>query len=262
MNRIDLKFKELRDRKQKAFIVFITAGYPSLKVTEELILRFAGAGGDIIEFGVPFTDPMADGPVIQHASCQALKNNTRLLDILNLVKKVWSKVFIPITLMTYYNPVFSFGEDKFINASLAAGVDAMIIPDLPVDEGKEFILRANRAGLYNICFISPTTSLQRMKFILKFAKGFIYYVSLTGVTGMRRDLPKDIKNNISRIKSHTALPVCAGFGISNRLQAKKLSAFSDGVIIGSAIVAKIKENIKSPYLIRKITRFVKGLDIK
>jgi tryptophan synthase alpha chain len=262
LNRIDLKFKELRGRKQKAFIVFITAGYPDLKVTEELILRFAGAGVDIIELGVPFTDPMADGPVIQHASCQALKNNTRLLDILNLVKKVRNKVSIPITLMTYYNPIFSFGQDKFIKDSLSAGVDGIIIPDLPVDEGKEFILRANRAGLYNICFISPTTSLQRMKFILKFAKGFIYYVSLTGVTGMRRDLPKDVKANISRIKKYTALPVCAGFGISNRLQAKELAAFSDGVIIGSAIVAKIKENIKSRHLVRKITSFVGGLNIK
>jgi len=258
-NRIDRKFKELKSKKKKALIAFITAGYPNLSITEKLVMEFEKAGVDIVELGVSFTDPMADGPVIQYASQEALKNNIRLVDIINLVKKLRQKVNIPILLMTYYNPVFSFGEGRFIKSALASGVDGVIIPDLPPDEGRVFILKANKYGLHNICFISPTTSSKRMRFILRSARGFIYYVSLTGVTGIRRSLPKDLQENIAKIKRHTPVPVCVGFGISNRAQVKELGSYADGVIIGSAIVAKIKENIGNPSLIQKVADFIRGL---
>jgi len=259
VNRIDKKFKELKERKQKALVVFITAGYPDLKITERLVIGFEKAGVDMVELGVPFSDPMADGPVIQHASCQSLKKNTRLIDIINLVKRLRRKVKIPVLLMTYYNTVFTLGDKKFIEKSKGSGVDGVIIPDLPADEGKEFSLNAARAGLHNICFVSPTTSLKRLKLILKPAKGFVYYVSLTGVTGIRKSLPAATKNNVAMIKRVTSLPVCVGFGVSGRAQVKKLADFSDGVIIGSAIVAKIKDNIGNPYLVERVVRFVRGL---
>ena len=256
---IDKKFRELRGKKEKAFIAFITAGYPSLRITEKLVLGFEKAGVDAVELGVPFSDPMADGAVIQHSSFEALKNNTRLIDILDSVKRLRRKTSLPLLLMTYYNPIFALGEERFIKSAVASGVDGVIVPDLPPDEGKGFILKADKAGLDNICFVSPTTPLKRLRLILKSAKGFIYYVSLTGVTGARRSLPEDLKRNIARVKRHTSIPVCVGFGVSNRAQVKELSAYADGVIIGSAIVSRIKENINSPYLVKRVVNFVRGL---
>lgn len=259
VNRIDSKFKELKEKKQKALIAFITAGYPDLKVTEKLVIEFEKAGVDIVELGVPFSDPMADGPEIQNASEEALKNNIRLIDIINLVGRLRRNVSIPILLMTYYNPVFAFKQEKFIKDALKKGVDGVIIPDLPLDEGRDFIRKAERAGICNICFIAPTTSLKRMKMILKLAKGFIYYVSLTGVTGARMALPDDLKENVIKIKRHTQIPVCVGFGVSSRAQVKRIAGFTDGVIVGSAIVSKIRENINSPYLIKRVADFVRSL---
>ncbi len=259
MTRIEKKFKELKKRGGKAFIAFITAGYPSLNVTEKLILELERSGTDIIELGVPFSDPMADGPVIQEASREALKKNTRLVDILKSVKRIRSKTDIPIALMTYYNPVFSLGDDRFLKIARDSGVDGVIIPDLPADEGRNFIHKANKAGLNSICFISPTTSAGRIKVITSLAKGFIYYVSLKGVTGARKRLPSDLKQNIARIKKITDKPICVGFGVSGRKQVKEAALVADGVIVGSAIVAKIKENINNPLLVRRVGEFVRRI---
>jgi tryptophan synthase alpha chain len=259
MNRIDKKFRELKSRHKKAFIAFITAGYPNLSVAEKLILEFAKIGVDIIELGVPFSDPLADGPVIQESSQEALKKNTHLIDILNLVRRVRKVVDIPICLMTYYNPIFCFGEERFCERAKKCGVDGVIVPDLPPEEGRSFIKCANKSGIDVICFLSPTSSLERIKFISKVSKGFIYYVSLTGVTGMRKNLPQDLINNVAEIKKYTHKPVCVGFGVSNPLQVKQISKFADGVIVGSAIVKKIKENIGRPDLIKRVSNFVKSL---
>ncbi|MCX5706146.1 MAG: tryptophan synthase subunit alpha [Candidatus Omnitrophica bacterium] len=259
MNRIDQKFNDLRKTHKKAFIAFITAGYPSLKTTQRLVLEFARSGVDILELGVPFSDPMADGPVIQEASQEALKKNTRLIDILNLVKKARKRVQMPICLMTYYNPVFCFGEREFIRKAKQCGVDGVIIPDLPPEEAGEFIKSLNKAGLDIICFLSPTSTTERIKFISGVSRGFIYYVSLTGVTGARQGLSLDLKNNIKRIKRYTNKPVCVGFGVSNRNQVKKINRFADGVIVGSVIVRKIKENRTKADLVKKVANFVKGL---
>lgn len=259
MNRIDKKFKELKKAKKKAFIVFITAGYPNLSITEKLIYEFDRIGVDILELGVPFSDPMSDGPVIQEASQESLKKNTHLIDILNLVKNARKNVEIPICLMTYYNPVFCFPDKPFITKAMDSGVDGVIIPDLPPEEGKIFIRQADKAGLANICFLSPTSSLSRIKLISRVSKGFIYYVSLTGVTGERNKLPADIRKNINLIKRYARKPVCVGFGVSTLAQVRGIRKIADGVIIGSAIVKKIKENINRVDLIKKVSDFVARL---
>ncbi|MEW5758468.1 MAG: tryptophan synthase subunit alpha [Candidatus Omnitrophota bacterium] len=259
MTRIEKKFRELKRQNKKAFIAFITAGYPNLQTTERLIREFDKIGVDIIELGVPFSDPMADGQVIQEASFEALKKGTHLVDILKLVKRIRKEVAMSISLMTYYNPIFCFGIEKFINEAKNSGVDGLIIPDLPLDEGKSFVSLANKARIDVIGFVTPTTLNMRAKMVASKSTGFIYYVSLTGVTGARQELPKDLQDNIKAIKRLTKKPVCVGFGVSTKEQVKEVSRFCDGTIVGSAIVKKIKENIGNKNLIEKVSNFVKGL---
>lgn len=260
MNRIEQKFKALKREKRKAFIAFITAGYPDLGITRKLVLEFDRIGVDIVELGVPFSDPLADGPIIQEASQKALEKKAHLVDILKLVKSVRKAGSnIPICLMTYYNPVFCFGDKKFAKIAKESGVDGVIIPDLPPEEGGRFSAYARKSGIDVICFISPTTCAKRIKFIAHKATGFIYYVSLTGVTGPRKRLPSDLIKNLKLIKRCTLKPVCVGFGISTARQVKQLSGFCDGIIVGSAIVQKIKENAGKPGLVKKVSAFVKHL---
>jgi len=259
MNRISRKFEELKAAHKKAFIVFITAGYPNLGITEKLILELSRIGVDIIELGVPFSDPLADGPIIQESSQVALKNNIHLIDILNLVRRVRSSIDTPLCLMSYYNPIFCLGEQSFLNLASECGVDGVIIPDFPPEEAGPFIKYANKMDIKMICFIAPTSSQRRIKYISGVAKGFIYYVSLTGVTGARKNLAEDIKKNIMIIKKYTKKPVCVGFGVSTNRQVAELRKIADGVIVGSAVVRKIKENIGKPDLIKRISKFVRDL---
>ncbi len=259
MNRIDKKFKELGRKGKSAFVAFITAGYPNLKATKRLVLAFEEAGVDIIELGVPFSDPMSDGPVIQEASFCALNKNTQLKDIIRLVRSLRRNCKIPLLLMTYYNPVFSYGEDKFIKDCRSSGVDGVIIPDLSFEESIGLRRKSYSAGIHNIAFISPVTSKKRMEYIGRRAKGFIYYVALTGVTGMRKKMSPGLEKDVKFIKKITSTPVCVGFGVSNRVQVRRLCRVADGVIVGSAIVAKIKDNLGSPALINNVSGFVKGL---
>jgi tryptophan synthase alpha chain len=261
MNRIDQKFIELKSQDKKAFIAFITAGYPDLTTTTKLVIELEKRCVDIIELGVPFSDPLADGAVIQEASGFSLKKGTNLVKILDLVRKLRKTVRLPICLMSYYNPIFCFGDKRFVEQAVKAGVDGVIIPDLPPDEAKEFIRYANLKGLANICFVAPTSSDTRIKIISKIAKGFIYYVSLTGVTGSRKKLNPDLKTKLAKIKKITAKPVCVGFGISGASQVKEVAKIADGVIIGSAIVAKIKENIGRANLVQRVGSFVERLNV-
>jgi len=259
MNRIEAKFRELQKKNQKALIAFITAGYPSLSVTERLVLQFARNGVDIVELGVPFSDPMADGPLIQEASQFALKRGVNLARILKTVKNIRRHTQIPICLMTYYNPIFSFGEERFARVASSCGVDGVIIPDLPPEEASTLEKLARRYRLDLINFISPTTDTRRIKRLARLARGFLYYVSLTGVTGVRQKLSVGLIQRLRQIKRYTSKPVCVGFGISSYLQVKELWRIADGVIVGSAIVKKIKENIKSPDLIKRVVNFVVSL---
>ncbi|MDD5115457.1 MAG: tryptophan synthase subunit alpha [Candidatus Omnitrophica bacterium] len=261
MNRIVKKFAELKKKKKKAFIAFITAGYPSLAVTGKLVLEFEKKGVDLIELGVPFSDPLADGPVIQEASLYSLKKKTTLAKIIALVKDLRRVTDLPICLMSYYNPVFCMGEKQFVERASAAGVDGVIIPDLPFEEAEGFANYAGRKGLVNIYFLSPTSSPERIRTISRRARGFIYYVSLTGVTGGRKNLSSDLKNNLSRIKSATSVPVCAGFGISSASQLRQVQRMCDGGIVGSAIVSKIRENISRRDLVKRTGDFVERFNV-
>jgi len=258
-NRIDAKFSVLRRNKKKAFIVFITAGDPNLAVTEKLIYAFDRIGVDIIELGVPFSDPLADGPTIQAASERSLKHHVSLEKILQLVKKVRKRTDIPIVLMTYYNPVFHYGEESFIKKTSQCGVDGLIVPDLPPEEGETLIRLAKGSGLATIFFLSPTTTAQRIQSVVKKSTGFIYFVSLTGVTGARTQIPKEIAVQVKKAKRYTSKPICVGFGISTPAQVKSVGRIADGVIIGSAIVNAIKKNRGKKTLVRNVSRFVSGL---
>ena len=259
MNRIERVFEKLKRSKKKAFIAFITAGYPNLSITRELILEFAKSGVDIIELGIPFSDPMADGLIIQEASQKALDNKVNINDVLRMVKKLRQSIDIPICFMTYYNPIFCFGEERFLSMARDSGVDGIIIPDFPPEEGKSFMRFAHRFNVDTIFFIAPTTNIKRMEFISKTAKGFIYYVSLTGVTGPRLSLPPDLVHSVKLVKKIVKKPVCVGFGISTPRQVRQIFEIADGVIVGSAIIKKIKENIGKPDLVKRVGAFVRSL---
>jgi len=262
MNRINKKFIELKEKGRKAFIAFITAGYPDLATTAKLVLELERRGVDIIELGVPFSDPLADGPVIQEASLYSLKKGTNLVKILDLVKSLRKETDLPICLMSYYNPIFCLGDERFVDNAVAAGVDGVIIPDLPPEEAREFICYANKKGLANICFLAPTSSQERIKAISKIARGFIYYVSLTGVTGSRKNLAADLRSNLAKIRRVARIPVCVGFGISNPEQLKQVQKICDGGIIGSAIVNKIRENIGCKDLVKRVGNFVERFNVQ
>ena len=261
MNRIDKKFIQLKKEGRQAFIAFITAGYPDLATTAKLVMELERKGVDIIELGVPFSDPMADGPIIQASSEYSLKKGTNLVKIIDLVRRLRKNTALPICLMTYYNPVFCFGDRRFVDKAVAAGVDGVIIPDLPPEEAREFIRYANNRGLANICFLAPTSSDARIKKISAISRGFIYYVSLTGVTGGRKTIAGDLKTNLAKIKQVTGKPVCVGFGISSASQARQAQRICDGVIVGSAIVKKIKENIGRRDLVKRVGNFVGRLNV-
>lgn len=259
MNRIDQKFQDLKARKKTAFIPFITAGDPDLKTTEELALAFEGAGADILELGVPFSDPIADGPTIQASSQRALKNKVNLEQILALVERIRAKSQMPIALMTYYNPVFHFGLEKFCRFAKAAGVDGLIVPDLPPEEAEDLIAEAKKQDLSTVFFAAPTTPKTRLPLIIKAATGFIYYVSLTGVTGARQDLPPDVIKNVRQIKQLTDKPVCVGFGISTPQQVKEIGGVADGVIVASAIINKMQEYSGQQDYIDCLSKYVQSL---
>jgi len=256
MNRIDKTFKILKSKKRKAFIPFITAGDPNLKTTEELVLNFEQAGADIVELGVPFSDPLADGPTIQASSQRALKRSVNLDKILETVKRIRQKSQIPIALMTYYNPVFHYGEDKFICNARKCGVDGVIVPDLPPEEAKGLIKAAKAQGLSTVFFLAPTTTKRRMKSIVRAATGFIYYVSITGVTGADKKFSGEMAAHIRSAKRMTNKPVCVGFGVSAPAQVKSVTAMADGVIVGSAIIKQIEKNKGKKNLVKNVTRFV------
>lgn len=257
MNRINKKFKELG--KKKALIIYITAGYPGLAKTKELIFELEKSGADIIELGIPFSDPLADGPTIQLASQRALKNNVSLKDVISLVKGVRSKTEIPLVFMTYYNPVFHFGVARLVKEAAAAGVDGIIIPDLPPEEAKVLVKSARKEKFVTIFLLTPTSVEKRIRLVSAASTGFIYYVSLTGVTGARHKLPTELKNKVRGIKRFTKNPVCVGFGVSNPGQARDIARAADGVIVGSAVINLIHKNIGKKDLVCKVGRFVRGL---
>ena len=259
MIRVKTKFKELKQKKQKAFGVFLTAGYPSLEYSKNIFKTILDAKVDFIEIGLPCSDPMADGPLIQHSSQIAIEQNTSVEECFNLVKEIRKKNNdIPIILMGYYNPIHYYGNLKFIKKAVLSGIDGLIIVDLPMEEDEEFYNLSYKNNLPLIRLVTPTTDEERLKKILKNAYGFVYYVSVTGITGTKSASVNDVKNKIKVIKKITNLPVIAGFGIKNSMDAKKMSSISDGIVIGSSLVNKIEEVYKKKNGLNEILNFLKS----
>lgn len=236
MNRIDKKFKTLRALGQKAFIAYITAGDPTLAMTERIAIELEKSGVDILELGIPFSDPVADGPTIQAASQRALSGGASLKKIFAMVEGLRRKSELPLVFMTYYNPIFRFGIKKFFTTCRTTGVDGVIIPDLPIEESAEAYALGRKSGVAVIFLVAPTTPKERVKRITAKSRGFIYYVSLAGVTGARKRLPSEVLDKVNIVKSVTDKPVAVGFGISTPEQARSIARKADGVIVGSAIV--------------------------
>lgn len=258
MSRIEKTFESLKSKGEKALIAYIMAGDPFLEQTEDLVLTLEQSGADIIELGVPFSDPIADGPVIQRAGQRALKWNTSLRDVLERVRRLRQKTQVPLVLMSYYNPIYKFGEERFVREAVSAGVDGVILPDLPPEEGSSLGLKAERAGLDMILLAAPTSSRERLLKIVQLTKGFVYYVSLTGITGSSLQQLGNVDSRIKLIRRLTDKPVSVGFGIATPDQAAALSKTADGVIVGSAIVKQIEDGKDNPDLLSNIGTFVKG----
>jgi tryptophan synthase alpha chain len=238
-------FRKLQKEGRKAFIPYIMAGDPDLERTREIVRLFEECGADIIELGVPFSDPLADGPTIQQASERALRNGVTLRNVIALVKGLGQAIRIPIVLMTYYNPVFKYGIKDFISDAREAGVDGVIIPDLPPDEATEFIVLSKKARLNTIFLLAPTSTEKRIKKVARASSGFIYYVSITGITGAELLLDGSMEMLISNIRKYTKKPIAVGFGVSTPEEAAAVSRISDGVIVGSAIVKRIHNDSDS-----------------
>lgn len=259
MGRIGNKFGSLRDKNEKALVVYLTAGDPSLDVTKKLILGLEDAGVDIIEIGVPFSDPTADGPVIQAASQRALKAGTTLQGVLDLVADIRKVSQIPVLLFGYYNPIFAYGVEKFSKTAREAGVDGVLVVDLPPEEAQELRMYTDAVDLDFISLVAPTTGKDRLKTILRSATGFLYYISITGVTGSAAPKIDDIAREVSKIRKLTKMPIAVGFGISNAAQAREIGAIADGIVIGSAIVKLIDENRNNSELVKIVKDYAKNI---
>jgi tryptophan synthase alpha chain len=261
MSRIKNTFNRLKKKGEKALIPYVMAGDPDLATTRDLILALEKAGCDIIELGAPFSDPLADGPVIQKAAIRSLQHHTSISNVLQLVSEVRKESKIPLIVMTYYNLIFHYGEDKFVHDAAAAGLDGIILPDLPPEEAGTLMPLAKKAGLDTIFLLAPTSTEERIKLVARAAQGFIYYVSLTGVTGSHLGLQQSaIQESVAKIKSLSDKPVAVGFGISTPDQASQVASWgADGVIVGSALVKVIEQNSGSPDLVARAAEFARSL---
>jgi len=220
----------------KALIAYVTVGYPTIEATLKVVPLLAQNGADIVELGIPFSDPLADGVTIQKSSFHALQNGVTPRLCLELAGQLSQKVDIPLVFMTYYNPVFSYGLDKFSAACAGAGVSGIIIPDLPPDEGSDLEVISRRQGLDLIYLLAPTSTGERIRLAAQRSRGFIYLVSVTGVTGARDKVPADLEAFVTRVRKTSAQPLCVGFGISTPEQASQIARIADGVIVGSRII--------------------------
>jgi tryptophan synthase alpha chain len=258
MSRLTARFSTLKTGHSKALVTFVTAGDPDLAATEEIIYLLEEAGADIIELGVPFSDPMADGPTIQLSSERALASGTTLHGILGVIKKVRSRSQVPIILMGYLNPVYAYGYDSFCRDAAEAGVDGVLLVDMPPEESQELAAPAGRYGLDVIFLLTPTSDAARISAVDKLGSGFVYYVTVTGVTGARSSVSTTLAQELSRVQQIISLPVMAGFGISTPEQAAEVGGLADGVVVGSAIV-RLFEQYRGEELKQQLRRYVSTL---
>jgi len=244
----------------KALIPYVTVGYPSLEATLKIVPLLANNGCDIVELGIPFSDPLADGATIQKASFHALENGTTIKDCLEVARQLSRTVKIPLVFMTYFNPVFSYGLEKFIKAGADGGVSGLIIPDLPPEEGEALGAIARRQDIDIIYLLSPTSTAARIKLVAEKSRGFIYLVSVAGVTGARKDLPPDLAAFVNRVRKVTKQPLSVGFGISTTEQAKQVAQIADGVIIGSRLIQLMEADESMTTAVNFIREMRKALD--
>ncbi len=255
MSRLAARFSSLQKKQSKALVTFITAGDPDLATTETMIYLLEKAGADIIELGVPFSDPMADGPTIQLSSERALASGTTLPGILEVVSKVRARSQIPIILMGYLNPVHAYGYERFCRDASESGVDGILLVDMPPEESPELTVFARRYGLDVIFLLTPTSDSARISAVNRLGSGFVYYVTVTGVTGVRTSVSATLAEELIRVKRSVQLPVMAGFGISTAAQAAEVSQIADGVVVGSAIV-KLFERYSGEELKEQLRQYV------
>ncbi len=257
-NNFDDKILENKKNGLKLFCVFLTYAYPNVKATERLILQAEKDGVDIIELGFPFSDPLADGPTIQHASEQVLKKHVKIKDAFKLVSRVREKgARVPIVYFGYFNPILSYGIKDFACDARRAGIDGLILPDLPPEEERDFFTSCEKVDLKFIQLVAPTTTLARAKYLAAKTQGFLYYVSLRGVTGARASLPKDLSANIKKVKKLSKVPVLAGFGVSTPEQARSICKTADGVIVGSAVISRLGKSVaETERYIKQMSRAV------
>jgi len=259
MGRIGDRFAELRKRGERALIPFVTAGDPNLPTTEALVLALAEAGADLIEIGVPFSDPLAEGPTIQRSSERALRSGTTLRGVLGLVKNLRPKLEQPIVLMGYANVFLAMGERNFALAASEVGVDGVITVDLPPEEGQLLFDSLIERGIDPILLASPTTSDSRLALLAERTRGFLYYVSLTGVTGARKEMAAGIEEAVSRIRKVSDVPVCVGFGVSKPEHVEEIGRFADGAVVGSALVDRIEAAGTPGLAVTSVSEFVAEL---
>ena len=259
MNRLDTTFVNLKAKGEKALIAYIMAGDPSLQDTERLVLELERAGADIIELGVPFSDPIADGPVIQRAAERALRGGTSLRKILATVTSLRARTQIPLVLMAYYNSIHAFGESDFCRVATRAGVDGLIVPDMPPEEAGVLDAEASNAGLCIIYLLAPTSTPDRRAMVARRSRGFVYYVSLTGITGAKLTDLDGVKKNVEHIRKAATVPIAVGFGVATPEDAAKVGATADGVIVGSAIVSRIGDQQHDSRMAEEVGRFVHAL---
>lgn len=258
-DRIKRKFSDLKQKHQKALVVYLTAGDPDLETTHRLILGLQDEGVDILEIGVPFSDPTADGPIIQAASQRALRSGVTLSGILDMIELLRNDCKIPIVLFGYYNPIFSYGNERFALRARKVGVDGILVVDLPPEEAHELRQYTDITGLDFISLVAPTTNDNRIQSISKNGTGFLYYISITGVTGTAKPLIQNIRTDVARIRRLTALPLVIGFGISTPVQAAEIASYADGIVIGSVFVNLIEKNIGNENLIQIASSFVRDI---
>ena len=259
MGRIANTFNALRAQGEKALVIYLTAGDPSLEVTREIVLGLDAAGVDCLEIGVPFSDPTADGPIIQAASQRALRNGTTLSAILDMIESIRTVSEIPVVLFGYYNPILSYGTERFAARAKETGVDGILVVDLPPEEAHELRQYTDPQGIDFISLIAPTTGTERMKMIASDASGFLYYISITGVTGTAKPQVEEVAKDIQRIRTVTELPLVVGFGISTPQQASQIAPYADGIVIGSAVVQMIEEHADKFDLVTHVAHYAKEI---
>jgi len=258
MNRIDSAFQRIKERGEKALIAYLMAGDPTLEDTEAYVQQLEDGGADIIELGVPFSDPIADGPVIQQAAERALRSGTSLKKILATVRSLRKKTQIPLILMAYYNSIFRYGEAAFCRDAVAAGVDGLIVPDMPPDEAGTIHPLAEKAGLDVIFLLAPTSTAKRQTSVARLSRGFIYYVSLTGITGAKLMDKANVEEKVREIRRYTKTPVAVGFGIKTPDDAREVARIAEGVIVGSALVKLIAEG-NHVAVTNRLSSFIRSL---